>query len=312
MGCGSSSDAASQQQQPQYYQQQPPPQYQQGQVVGYGNVQQGHVQQGGRPHMGWGAPGAQVRVQPPNPNDPAFMQTVSPAGTTWGQYVRTGASFVDPKTGYLAGPWAECIAWAVIFEHSHAWKTMPQYQRDGVVGGVLNALEATLQGNPNKNRVMEAAQRLEDDSHALMNQGRQLPAIQQCVKLPQNAVPGKVIRLENPQTPGTYMTVQVPPNAQPGQPILTATPVQPNKNGKMSTGGKVALVAGGAVAAGALAAGVYYGTSGGGLDGLAGDVSGAAGAIGADGALDTVGGAVSGAAGAVGDWAPGAIDTAGG
>ena len=26
--------------------------------------------------------------------------------------MRTGSSFVDPRTGFLAGPWAECVAWA--------------------------------------------------------------------------------------------------------------------------------------------------------------------------------------------------------
>ena len=32
---------------------------------------------------GWGQ--QKVIVQPPNPNDPAFMQTAAPSGTSWGQ-----------------------------------------------------------------------------------------------------------------------------------------------------------------------------------------------------------------------------------
>mmetsp|Transcript_87058 Transcript_87058/g.251446 ORF Transcript_87058/g.251446 Transcript_87058/m.251446 type:complete len:354 (+) Transcript_87058:95-1156(+) len=324
MGCGSSSADPPQQPPPQYYQQQPPPGYQQQAPPGYqqqGYQQQGYQQQGAYGKQpGWGMPGTQVVVQPPSPNDPAFMQTIAPSGTTWGQYVRTGASFVDPRTGFLAGPWAECISWAVIFEHSNDWGSMPQYAADGVVGGVLQALERTLQGRPEQGQVMQAAQKLEDASHALMDQGQPLPAIKQVVTLPNNCVPGQPIRIENPQTPGTYMTVQVPPNAQPGQQIMTPAPVQPNKSGGMSTGGKVALAAGGAVAVGGLAAAAYYGTAGGGMDGFVGDMGAAGGAIGgaagaagewAGGAVDTAGGAIGDAAGAVGDWAPGAAGAVG-
>lgn len=248
------------------------------------------------------------------------MQTVAPSGTSWSQYVRTGSSFVDPRTGFLAGPWAECIAWAVIFEHTNDWQSMPQYAADGVVGGVLQALESTLGGNPNRNNVMDAANRLEDASHQLAEQGRPLPAINQCVTVPQDAVPGQNIRIENPQTPGTYMTVQVPPNAQPGQQILAPAPVQPQQNGKWSTGAKVGMAAGGAVAVGALAGAAYYGTVGGGIDGFTGDMAAAgdfAGGAAGD-AADWAGGAAGdaadwagGAAGDVADWAPGAADAAG-
>jgi len=277
---------------------------------------------------GWGP---QVRVMPPNPNDPPFMQTVSPSGTAWGQYVRTGASFVNPQTQVLAGPWAECISWAVVFEHSNDWSSMPQYAADGPVGGVLQALEMAMASNPQKDHILQAANRLEEQSHALMNDGQQLPAINQMVTLPPNAVPGQMCQVQNFQSPGTMMSVMVPPNAQPGQQIMAPAPVQPNQSGGMSTGGKVALAAGGAVAAGALAAGVYYGTVGGGMDGFTGDMAAAGGAVGdaAGAAGEWAGGAAGaagewgagaagaagdwagGAAGAVGDWAPGAADAAG-
>lgn len=271
-------------------------------------------------NYGWGAPAGQVIVQQPSQSDPAFMRTVAPSGTSWGQYVRTGASFIDPKTGFLAGPWAECISWAVIFEHSNDWSSMPEYAQDGVVGGVLQALESTVAGKPNQQNIMEAAQRLEDASHALMDQDEPLPAIQQVITVPQGAVPGQPMRIANPQTPGTYMNVQMPPNAQPGQQILAPAPCQPSKSGGMSTGSKVALAAGGAVVAGGIAAAAYYGTVGGGMDGFVGDMGDAGDAIGgaagdaadwAGGAVDTAGDAFGDAAGAIGDFGGDAVDVVG-
>jgi len=253
-------------------------------------------------HSGnWGASGRQVIVEHPDPSDPPFMQTVAPSGTTWGQYVRTGSSFVDPQTGFLAGPWAECIAWGVVFEKGNDWGNMPQYAADGPIGGILVALEQSLNGQNNKQQVMAAAQKLEDASHEMADNGQALPAINQVVRLPQNAVPGQPCRIENPQTPGTYMNIQVPPNAQPGQQISAPAPCQPNKGGGMSTGGKVALVAGGAVVAGGAAAAIYYGTTGGGVDGFVGDMGSAAGAIG-DVAGDA-GDMAGDFGGDVGDWA---------
>lgn len=281
MGCGGSSDTAA------------PPKQQKASGGGGGG--------------GWGQQQGPVRVEPPNPNDPPFMQTAAPSGTSWGQYVRTGSSFVDPRTGFLAGPWAECVAWAVVFEHNNDWASMPQYKADGVVGGVLQALERTGCGPD----VMQAADKLEQASHALAERGEPLPAINQCVTLPQNAVPGQPMKIQNPQAPGTYMTVQVPPNAQPGQQILAPAPVQPTKTGT-STGTKVAYAAGGALAVGAVAGAVYYGTQGGGVDGFVSDMGAAGGAI--EGGAGAAGGAIAGAdyggmAGDAGAWAEGAGGT---
>ena len=45
-------------------------------------------------------------------------------GTTWGQHVRAGSSFVDPKTGLLAGPWAECVAWAAMIQNDILYYTI--------------------------------------------------------------------------------------------------------------------------------------------------------------------------------------------
>lgn len=247
---------------------------------------QGPPGQMGAGQHGWGQPGAQVRVAPPDPNDPPFMKTIAPSGTTWSQYVRTGASFVDPQSGYLAGPWAECVSWGVVFEHTNDWASIPEYAADGPVGGILQALEQFLSGNPRKQDYMNAANRLEEASHALADNGQELPAIRQVVTVPQGATPGQMCRVENPQTPGTYMQVQVPQNAQAGQPMLAPAPVQPNKegNGKkgMSTGAKVGFALGGAALIGGCA---YAGA----MAGEAGHFDGAIDAMGAEGALDAVG-----------------------
>lgn len=242
----------------------------------------------------------QVKIEAPNGSDPPFMQTAAPSGTSWGQYCRGGNSFVDPRTGFLAGPWAECVSWAVIFEHNNDWNNMPQYAADGPVGGVLEALSRATGGRQD---LAQAAQKLEDASHALADNGQPLPAINMCVQLPQNCQPGQPCRIQNPQVPGTYMTVQAPANAQPGQQVMAPAPVQPTKTG-MSTGTKVAFAAGGVLAVGAVAGAAYYATEGGGLDGFTGDMGAAGGAIaGAD---------YGGMAGDAGEWAGGAADTVAG
>lgn len=268
--CGSSSDD------------QPPPQQQQQQQQS-GQPQQQQMGQGGNP---WGQPGNQVKVQPPNPNDPPFMKTACPSGTTWSQYVATGSSFIDNQTGYLAGPWAECIAWGCVFEHTNDWGSMPEYAADGPIGGILQALERTMAGNPGKDQIMAAASRLEDASHALAENGQPLPAIRQVVQLPPNVQPGQVCTVQNPQTPGTSMQIRAPQNAQPGQQVLAPSPQQPNAKGQgMSTGAKVGFALGGA----ALIGGCAY----------AGAMAGEAGYF--DGAIDAAPGAMDGAIDVGGD-----------
>ena len=46
------------------------------------------------------------------------METAAPTGATWSQYVQTAPINIAPTTGLLAGPWAECIAYAVLYEHT--------------------------------------------------------------------------------------------------------------------------------------------------------------------------------------------------
>lgn len=291
MGCGGSSEQA---QQPQ--QQQAPPQQQ---------------QQSSPPQM-QAAPGARPRgpvIQAPVASDPAFMQTAAPSGMSWSQYCAGAKSFVDPQTGFLGGAWAECIAWGVVFEHNNNWDSMPQFQPDGPVGGILIALGRACGGRQD---IMDAADRLEAASHALAENGQPLPSIQQAIKLPANAVPGQQCTVGHPQMPGAYQKITVPQGAQPGQTVMAPAPVQPTKNGKtgMSTGSKVAFAAGGVVAVGAAAGVAYYATEGGGFDGFTGDMAAAGGW--AEGAAGDAGGWAEGAAGDAGAWAEGAAGDAGG
>eukprot|EP00933_Yihiella_yeosuensis_P061326 TRINITY_DN64130_c0_g1_i1.p1 TRINITY_DN64130_c0_g1~~TRINITY_DN64130_c0_g1_i1.p1 ORF type:complete len:365 (+),score=98.34 TRINITY_DN64130_c0_g1_i1:130-1095(+) len=269
------------------------------------------------------------KIQPPNPSDPPFMQTASPSGMSWGQYVTTTNSFIDPKTGFLAGPWGECIAWGVVFEHANDWANDPQYAADGPVGGILQALEKACSGDA---AIMGAGQKLEDASHALAERDEPLPAIKQAVTLPANAVPGQPCKIQHPQMPGSYQTIVCPAGGVPGQQIPINAPVQPTKTGKtgMSTGSKVAFATGAAVVVGATAGVAYYATEGGGFDGFVADAStagewmgAAAGDAGewaagagedvaawAPGAFEDASDAVGGAAESVGEWAPGAAEDA--
>merc|ERR1719265_205624 len=152
-----------------------------------------------------------------------------------------------------------------------------------------------MAGNPQKDAVLRAAQKLEDASHALAERGEPLPGIMQMVVVPQNAVPGQTCKVQNPQMPGTYMNLQVPPNAQPGQPISAPLPIQPGQRKPMATGSKVMFAAGGAVVAGGMAYGAYHLASEGHLDGVAGAIGGAD----YGGMAGDAGGALSGAADAV-------------
>jgi len=294
MGCGGSKDEASQPQQ------QAPQQQNQGAAP---------------PQMGSGATRGPV-IGAPSAQDPPFMRTAAPCGMSWGQYCKGAKSFIDPTTGLLGGSWAECIAWGVVFEHANDWDQMPEYQ-EGPVGGILEALGRACGG---RQEIMDAADRLEAACHQLAESGQPMPAIQQAVKLPANAVPGQQVTVGHPQMPGAYQKITVPQGGQPGQTIMTPAPVQPTQTGKtgMSTGSKVAFAAGGVVAVGGAAGVAYYATQGGGFDGFTGDV-GAAGDW-AGGAAGDAGDFVTGdaadwaggAAGDAGDWTTGAAGDVGG
>lgn len=109
---------------------------------------------------------------------PPFMRTLAPNGSPWSEYVRTGYIGVDPGTGFLSGPWAECVCWGVRFEHGNDWQSMPEYAGgDGPVGGVLAALEASTAGRADTQCLLEAAARLEEAAHSAADAGQPLPVI---------------------------------------------------------------------------------------------------------------------------------------
>jgi len=108
--------------------------------------------------------------------DTPFMRTAAPNGMPWSQYVQKGKLSIDPSTGYLSGPWAECICQCVRFEHSNAWQRMPEYtDGEGPVGGVLSALAAVAVDRTDGERLLEAANALEDAAHSAVEGGRPLP-----------------------------------------------------------------------------------------------------------------------------------------
>merc|ERR1719277_2067345 len=107
---------------------------------------------------------------------PPFMRTLAPNGSPWAEYVKTGPVRVDPGSGVLSGPWAECVCWGVRFERSNDWQRMPEYASgDGPVGGVLSALEASLAGRPDAQGLLEAAGRLEEAAHSAAEAGQPQP-----------------------------------------------------------------------------------------------------------------------------------------
>lgn len=231
--------------------------------------------------------------------EPSFMRTAAPSGAAWSDYVRSGGrTFVDPQTGYLSGPWAECIAWAVRFEHTSDWYTLPEYAgQDGPVGGVLTALEAAVRTAPNGTALLAAAQKLEEAAHAAEESGRPLPGLQEqgMYSQPQQPaigqpVAGQPYYGQQPAVGGQSSYAQYLPHpgahVQHGGPTLLgqhASSQGAGGMGKMGGGmGNMAMAAAGGVAAGV--AGWYAAEH-----------------------MDDIGQALTGA----GDWAAGAVEDVG-
>jgi len=196
-------------------------------------------------------------VDEPCQSDAPFLRTASPSGMSWGQYVRGqhGRTFVDPATGFLAGPWAECIAWGVVYEHSVAWDELPDYGEEGVVWGIMKSFEKACGSHE---QLMKAALLLEDAAQELAENARPLPPIKQCATLPNDVEAGQPCQVEHPQFPGCYQTVICPEvSAQrPGSCISTVAPVQPTATAQIQ-GSKIDYVAGSPVIPGR-AAGLGY------------------------------------------------------
>jgi len=264
--------------------------------------------------------------------DAAFLDTMSPSGVTWARHVASGEIRVGPITGFLDGPWAECIASAVVFEHRHNWRRMPEYESEGPVGGVLKALETALQGRRQREELVEAAHRLEEAARAAVQQGRCVPKLASGAAGLQKPEPGQASPAGMQHAPWQRQHAEAAAGLQPmhgqllhaphmypepspperyapgqdthGQPAcgpqtawgrpahsLAAcgqqTLVQPvcsepapAPSGGMSTGAKVALAAGGALAVGGLAGAGF--AAAGGMDHTSGDAGEAIMAAGQD------------------------------
>lgn len=256
-----------------------------------------------------------------------FMRSTSPSGLPWFQYVATAPIEVDPYSGLLAGPWAECLSAAVAFEHSCHWQSMPEYAcgAEGPAGGVLAALELAL-GGPRSSFAQEtlaAASRLEDAMHQAAEQGRPMPVVAGSVAPAWGAPPPSAPYAQHsysdyttqyghanphyggphygePQFGGPQFGHEPQPYA--GGPTLLES--QPQRQG-MSTGGKMAMAAAGGVAAGV--AGYALATH---LDDVGDALGGAVEGVGhfAGEAFEGIGGAMEG----VGHFAGEAFEEVGG
>ena len=56
-----------------------------------------------------------------------FMGTAAPNGKPWLEYCRGGEPEIS-SGNFIVGPWGECLAWAVIYEHQNKWEDDPQYE----------------------------------------------------------------------------------------------------------------------------------------------------------------------------------------
>jgi len=213
------------------------------------------------------APQAELQVSP-------FLRAPSPCGLPWYQYVASSDVEVDPCTGLLMGPWAECLCSAVRFEHSQPWQSMPEYAcGGGPAGGVLVALESALGGpyTAYAQERLQAAARLEEAMHHAADMGQPMPLIDGPSAHCMVAAAPVVVQAWQPgacepqgygyDQPafggppcGLYGYAQEPQQYAyaheahaTGGPTLLGSQQQ---NQGMSTGGKVALAAAGGVVAG--------------------------------------------------------------
>lgn len=89
---------------------------------------------------------------------------------TWACYVQSGPCYIDPRSGFLAGPWAECIEAAVQIEHQvDASRLPPDYVNGAELADqILAALRHWLGTHEDCETIMEAAERLKDRAHEIL------------------------------------------------------------------------------------------------------------------------------------------------
>lgn len=142
-----------------------------------------------------------------------FMRTAAPNGMPWSAYVKTSKPRIDRSTRFLTGPWAECICWGVRFERTSDWQSMPEYARDGPVGGIMAALAASLEDGSSSSsdsdsssdgarKILKAAERLEGAAQEAEARGMPMP-----IPMPAANPAGPVVVEARPvhgQGPGGY------------------------------------------------------------------------------------------------------------
>jgi len=108
-----------------------------------------------------------------------FMATLAPNGLPWQAYCYGQPVHIDPMTGFLQGPWGECLAWAKVFEvQSPGWASDPAYQASGPCGQVI---EAVVAASPEHmmGQAIQSCERLELACDQAVQAGAPLPVIGQ-------------------------------------------------------------------------------------------------------------------------------------
>mmetsp|Transcript_43797 Transcript_43797/g.81763 ORF Transcript_43797/g.81763 Transcript_43797/m.81763 type:complete len:631 (+) Transcript_43797:60-1952(+) len=116
----------------------------------------------------------------PGVSQRGFMETAAPSGAPWGEVLRAADVIVDPNTGMVVGPWGECLAWAVAYEHQNpGWQDDPRFRE----GPAQQVIEAMVQRAPESMTpaIMQGAEILEESCHQAVRSGQPVPLINQRV-----------------------------------------------------------------------------------------------------------------------------------
>ncbi|CAL1139315.1 unnamed protein product [Cladocopium goreaui] len=113
---------------------------------------------------------------PPGPygSAPGFMGTAAPNGQYWSQYCHGEPEISSGN--FIVGPWGECLAWAVVYEHQNQWENDPDYRELGPVGGVIRAMMERA-ADDQAQAVQSAAEELEVYCKEAIRQDKPLPVI---------------------------------------------------------------------------------------------------------------------------------------
>jgi len=152
---------------------------------GYGGypvgMQGGYAQpsQSSNPYWQGESAGTQL-TQPERASSDGFMGTLAPNGRAWKDYCTAPPEI---SAGKVIGPWGECLAWAVVYEHQHKdWEDDPTYHATsgGPAGSVIDAMIRKA-GPSMVQEVGKAADALEQACRDAVQANRALPVINQRV-----------------------------------------------------------------------------------------------------------------------------------